>query len=121
MQPPDSELNPLSVSLVGRVATVMSNGRIEARDESRGWRKYQLIRYFCGSDAYARIMRIQIEVAGEIRYNITPKGPVDELYIEGLVKEGAPLVVRVVRDPNTDPSVFPVPFPDADVRVEVFG
>ncbi|HJV39996.1 MAG TPA: hypothetical protein VJ549_00525 [Geothrix sp.] len=115
------DYNPLSLVLVGRLSTVLNYGQIEAVDESRGRRRYQLIRYFCGSEVYARIIRIQIVVSGEVRYTITPQGPKDELKLEGFAREGASIAVRVIRDPDTDPAVFPVPFPDADVRVEVFG
>jgi len=115
------DLNPLSLVLVGKLGTVMANGQIEAKDESRGWRRYQLLRYFCGSEVYSRAVRLQIAVAGEIRYTMTPKGPVDELYLDGLVWEGAPLVIRILRDPETNPAMLPNPFPDADVRFEVFG
>lgn len=116
------ELNPLSLALVGKLGDVLAGaGQIQAEDATRGWRRHQVIRYFCGSDAYARLVRLQIVVADEVRYNITPKGAQDELYIDGLIPEGAPLTLRIVRDPLTDPAALPLPFPDIDVRFEVFG
>lgn len=116
------ELNPLSLALVGKLGTVLvGSGSIETEDKTRGWRRHQLLRYFCGSDAFARLVRLQILVADEIRYTITPKGASDELYLDGLVPEGAPLKLRLVRDPLTDPAALPNPFPDIDVRFEVFG
>lgn len=66
-------------------------------------------------------MRLQVVVADEIRYNITPKGAQDEIYIDGLIPEGAPLTLRIVRDPLTNPAALPANFPDVDVRFEVFG
>lgn len=79
------ELNPLSLALVGKLGTVLvAAGSIEAQDETRGWRRYQMLRYFCGSLAYARLVRLQIIVSGEVRYTITPKGAEDELYLDGL-------------------------------------
>ncbi|MDP1832634.1 MAG: hypothetical protein Q8K67_11290 [Geothrix sp.] len=117
-----AELNPLSLALVGKLGDVLTGaGFIEAVDESRGWRRYQLLRYFCGSDAFARLVRLQIIVAGEVRQTITPKGAADELYLEGLVSPGQPLTLRIVRDPLTSAVVLPNPFPDVDVRFEVFG
>lgn len=112
---------PLSLSLAGRLSEVLSKGQLTSTDTSRGTRRYQVIRYFCGSQVYARVVRIQLVVNSEVRYTITPKGPMDEIYLDGTVPEGASVDVRLVRDPDTDPSVFPVPFPEADVRVEVFG
>lgn len=114
-------VTPLSLVLVGRLSEVLANGQLTATDTSRGARRHQVIRYFCGSQVYARVVRIQLVVNGDVRYTITPKGPVDELYLDGTVPEGAAIDVRLIRDPDTDPSLFPVPFPEADVRVEVFG
>lgn len=116
------ELNPLSLALVGKLGNVLTvAGLIETQDEARGWRRYQMLRYFCGSLAYARIVRLQILVAGEVRYTITPKGAEDELYLDGLIPPGAPLTLRIIRDPLTSVAALPVPFPDIDVRFEVFG
>lgn len=116
------ELNPLSLALIGKLGDVLvGGGSIEAEDSSRGWRRHQLFRYFCGSDAYARLVRLQVMVADEIRYTITPSGASDELYLDGLVPEGAPIKLRIIRDPLTDPAALPTPFPDIDVRFEVFG
>lgn len=117
-----AELNPLSLALVGKMANVLTGaGFIEKADETRGWRRYQLLRYFCGSEAWARLVRLQLVVAGEVRQTITPKGAEDELYLDGLVPPGAPLTIRIVRDPMTQPAALPNPFPDVDVRFEVFG
>lgn len=116
------ELNPLSLTLTGKLGEVLlGSGSLEAEDISRGWRRYQLLRYFCGSDAYARLVRLQLIVSDEVRQTITPKGASDELYLDGLVPEGAPLKIRIVRDPLTNPLALPNPFPDIDVRFEVFG
>lgn len=117
-----AELNPLSLALVGKMANVLTGaGFIEKADETRGWRRYQLLRYFCGSEAWARLVRLQLVVAGEVRQTITPKGAEDELYLDGLVPPGSPLTIRIVRDPMTQPAALPNPFPDVDVRFEVFG
>ena len=117
-----AELNPLSLALVGKLGQVMTGaGFIEKTDETRGWRRYQLLRYFCGSEAWARLVRLQLIVAGEVRQTITPKGGEDELYLEGLVPPGAPLTIRIVRDPMTQVAALPNPFPDVDVRFEIFG
>lgn len=116
------DLNPLSLALVGKLGEVLvGSGMIEAQDQSRGWRRYQLLRYSCGSLAYARLVRLQLIVAGEIRYTITPKGAEDELYLDGFVPPGEPLTVRIIRDPLTSVAALPAPFPDIDVRFEVFG
>lgn len=116
------ELNPLSLALVGKLGDVLLvSGLIEKQDESRGWRRYQLLRYFCGSLAYARLVRLQILVAGEVRYTITPKGAEDELYLDGLVPPGEPLTLRIIRDPLTSVLALPAEFPDIDIRFEVFG
>jgi hypothetical protein len=115
-------LNPLSLALVGKLGDILTgSGAIELEDQTRGWRRHQVLRYFCGSDAYARLVRLQVFVAGQIRYTITPAGATDELYLEGLVPEGAPLKLRIIRDPMTNPAALPSPFPDVDVRFEVFG
>jgi hypothetical protein len=115
-------LNPLSLALVGKLGDILTgSGAIETEDKTRGWRRHQVLRYFCGSNAYARLVRLQVLVADQIRYTITPAGATDELYLEGLVPEGAPLKLRIIRDPMTNPAALPSPFPDVDVRFEVFG
>ena len=115
-------LNPLSLALVGKLGDILTgSGAIELEDQTRGWRRHQVLRYFCGSDAYARLVRLQVLVANQIRYTITPAGATDELYLDGLVPEGAPLKLRIIRDPLTNPAALPSPFPDIDIRFEVFG
>ena len=115
-------LNPLSLAVVGKLGDILTgSGALELEDTTRGWRRHQVLRYFCGSDAYARLVRLQVLVANQIRYTITPAGATDELYLDGLVPEGAPLKLRIIRDPLTNPAALPSPFPDIDVRFEVFG
>ncbi len=115
-------LNPLSLAVVGKLGDILTgSGALELEDNTRGWRRHQVLRYFCGSDAYARLVRLQVLVANQIRYTITPKAATDEIYLDGLIPEGAPLKLRIIRDPLTDPTALPSPFPDIDVRFEVFG
>ena len=115
-------LNPLSLAVVGKLGDILTgSGALELEDTTRGWRRHQVLRYFCGSDAYARLVRLQVLVANQIRYTITPKASTDEIYLDGLIPEGAPLKLRIIRDPLTNPAALPSPFPDVDVRFEVFG
>ncbi|HEX9081462.1 MAG TPA: hypothetical protein VF768_04230 [Holophagaceae bacterium] len=116
------ELNPLSLALVGKLGDILTvSGAIEVEDTTRGMRRHQLFRYYCGSDAYARMVRLQVLVADQIRYTITPKSANDEFYLDGLISEGDPFKLRISRDLMTDPAALPNPFPDVDVRFEAFG
>ena len=116
------QLNPLYLELTGKVGDVLTDvGYVSTTDRTRGWRRHQLFRYFCGDDTWARLVRIQVLVSGQMRYQITPKSGADEIYLDGLIEEGASLEIRLVRGPQVAIGALPSPFPDVHLRLEVFG
>ena len=117
-----SQLNPLFLELTGKMGDLLTGrGYLSATDRTRGWRRHQLLRYFCGDDTWARLVRIRLLVSGELRYSITPKSGADEVYLDGLVPEGAAVEIQLARAPEVELAGLPNPFPDVDVRLEVFG
>lgn len=116
-----STRRPLSLELVGRLGAVMSSGRASAVDRSHGLRRLQEIRYTCGSEAFCRLVRVQVVVGSEVLFSLTPAGQRDRWPLVWDIPEGQPFELRVIRDPRTDPKMLPAPFPDADYRVEAFG
>ncbi|HZU53211.1 MAG TPA: hypothetical protein VFF77_04920 [Holophagaceae bacterium] len=115
-------LNPLFLELTGKLVDVLTGqGYIVATDRTRGWRRHQLFRFFCGDDTFARLVRIEVVVSGETRYRITPKGGEDEIQLDGLIPEGAAFEIRLVRAPQLVIAALPSPMPDVDLRLEAFG
>lgn len=115
-------LNPLFLELTGKLAEVLTgSGYLSTTDRSRGWRRYQVIRYFCGDDTFARLVRIELIVSGELRYRITPASGTDTISLDGLIPEGAQLELRLTRAPQVAIAALPSPLPDVDLRLEVFG
>lgn len=115
-------LQALSLELTGKLGEVLAgSGSLSAQDQSHGWRRYQVLRYYCGSASFARLVKLQIVVGGTVRHTITPRGGDDELYLEGLVPDGQPLELRIVRAPGVEPAALPSPFPDVDVCLEIHG
>lgn len=120
LQPAD--LQPLSLALVGKLGEVLrGSGYLRKEAELGAYGRVQLIRYFCGSDAYARLVRIRIQVPGQQDWVITPRGSEDEIYLERWVPKGKRLVIGLERGVDVDARALPDPFPDIDVRLEVMG
>lgn len=120
LQPAD--LQPVSLVLLGKLGDVLlGSGRIQKEADQGAYSRVQLIRYFCGSDAYARLVRIRIQVPGQQDWVITPKGSEDEIYLERWVPKGKRLVISLERGVEVAAAALPNPFPEVDVRLEVFG
>ncbi len=120
LQPAD--LQPVSMVLLGKLADVLLGaGAIRKESDLGSYGRVQLIRYFCGSDAYARLVRIRIQVPGQQDWLITPKGSEDEIYLERWVPKGKRLVISLERGVEVAAAALPNPFPPVDVRLEVFG
>lgn len=116
------QLNPLFLEVTGKLADVLrGQGYLSAKDRTRGIRRHQLFRYFCGDDTFARLVRVEVLVSGQTRYKITPKSGADEVYLDGLIAEGDELEIRITRAPQVVPAGLPDPLPDIDLRLEVFG
>ena len=115
-----TDLGALSLELVGKLGDVLvSKGFLELMDERPVWRRIQLLRYACGDEAFARLVRLVIETPNGVR-RITPKGGIDELYLDVLVPPRDRLKVRLERG-DVDAGALPAPFPPIDVRFEVIG
>ena len=120
LQPAD--LQPLSMTLTGKLGTVLAGaGYLEREADLGAACRIQLIRYFCGSDAYARLVRIRISVPGQQDWLITPRNSEDEIYLERWVPKGKRVKVMLERGSDVSAAVLPNPFPDVDVRLEVMG
>lgn len=120
LQPDDQQ--PLSLVLVGKLKDVLvGSGYLQKEADLGAACRVQLIRYFCGSDPYARFLRIRISVPGQQDWLITPKGADDEIYLERWVPKGKRVTIRLERSTDVSAATLPNPFPDLDVRLEVMG
>lgn len=114
-------LSPLSLELVGSLGEVLAgSGAIQAIDSARGWRRLQVVRYFCDS-AYARLVRLVLSTPSGGEHRWTPRSGNDELYLERLIPEGEPFTLRIERASGVDVQALPTPFPAVDVRFEALG
>ncbi len=117
-----ADLQPLSLALVGKLEGVLQGSGYLREEASLGAHcRIQLIRYFCGSDAYARLVRIRIQVPGQQDWVITPKGAEDEIYLERWVERGKRVTISLERGVDVQAAALPNPLPDIDVRLEVLG
>lgn len=115
-----ADLGALSLELVGKLGDVLvSRGFIELLDERPVWRRIQLLRYACGDEAFARLVRLIVETPSGVR-KITPRSGNDELYLDVLIPPKERLRVRLERG-DVDVAALPSPFPPIDVRFEVIG
>ena len=114
-------LSPLNLELVGSLGEVLAGrGFIEATDTARGWRRLQVVRYFCDS-AYARLVRLILSTPSGGEHRWTPRSGNDELYLERLIPEGEPFTIRIERASGVAVAALPNPFPAVDVRFEAIG
>lgn len=117
---PPSRIGALSLELTGALGEVLlTRGYLEAVDERPVWRRVQLLRYACGEDLFARLVRLVVETSTGRRV-ITPRSGNDELYLEIWAEPRERLVVRLERG-DVEVAALPSPFPDINVRLEVHG
>lgn len=117
-----TEQQPLSMALPGKLGAILTGaGSIQQEADLGAACRIQVIRYFCGSDAFARLVRIRITVPGQQDWIITPRGAEDEIYLERWVPKGKRVTIKLERALDVSAAVLPDPFPDVDVRLEVLG
>ena len=120
LKPTDQQ--PLCMALTGKLAAVLTGaGYLKQEADLGAACRIQLLRYFCGSDAYARLVRIRISVPEQQDWIITPRSAEDEIYLERWIPMGKRVTAQLERAIDASAASLPDPFPDVDVRLEVMG
>jgi|GEM_PF-6173124 len=118
---PNDACVPFQILLDGTLEDVLRTGtRLEASQQLDAPGCLQLIRYSAGSETYARLVRIEVEITGQGTWRITPQGAADELRILRPIPPGSVVVARLTRGEGVDVSALP-DLSAFDVRLEIYG
>lgn len=118
---PNDACTPFQITVDGTLEAVLRTGlRLEEIHRLEGPACIQMIRYHAGSETYARMVKIEIDVTGSGIWRITPRGASDEIRIIRPIPPGSEIRARLVRGEDVDAGALP-DLSAFDVRLEVFG
>jgi len=113
-------VEPFQLSLFSTLGAVLVDGtQVEAIKQMSDSR-LQIIRYHATDEAYARLVRIVIEVSGQTTWRITPSKASEEIRIDRYIKAGSMLRVALERGEEVNVDALP-DLSSSDVLLEVLG
>jgi len=113
-------VEPFQITLASTLQAVLVSGERVEETRQMGDSRIQLIRFHAGNETYARLVRIVIEVSGQMPWRIIPAKASDEIRLDRYVRDGCSMSVRLERGEDVNAEALP-DLSAFDVLLEVFG